>query len=312
TSTHDTKWSADARVRLALLAELAPEWSALVDRLSSLAARHQSDLVDKSSELLLYHALVACAPASAERVVAYLHKAAREAKLITSWAAPNEPYESALASFARALLADPRWHEITAPFFAQLVPHARTTSLALALLQLTSPGVPDIYQGCDLFCDAFVDPDNRRPVDFARRASLLRDGDGALARFRDDVDGAAKQALIRAALAVRAHRPASFAPGAAYTPLLPTGAQRAHAIAYQRGDDVIAIAPRLVVGLARAGGFGDTRLALPPGTWRNALASSSSSSPSSPSSHASSVLLASLWASAPVALLVRDDARGDR
>src|SRR5947209_3407682 len=134
-----------------------------------------------------------------------------------------------------------------------------SNSLAQKLVQLTMPGIPDVYQGQELGELSLVDPDNRRPVDYATRSQLLE----------ELPSGPPKLRVTAAALRLRRDRPATFAAG--YAPVEATGAAARHVLAFRRGDDVISVATRLPVGLQRAGGWGDTALTLPAGSWRDVL-----------------------------------------
>ncbi|MGF1428902.1 malto-oligosyltrehalose synthase [Kitasatospora sp. LaBMicrA B282] len=240
-STHDTKRSADARARLAVLAELPEEWAAQCRAWSALAG----PLADRNAEWLLWQTLVAAWPIEGERLRQVLLKALREAKLATSWTAQDPAYESAVLEHAAAVLAHPELRERIAAFSARLEPYAQSNSLAAALLHLTVPGVPDLYQGSEFPLHTLVDPDNRAPVDFAVPA----DGLGDFARR--------KLHLTRTAL----HLPR---PLGRYRPL-PAGP---HLVAFQRGPDLTVAATRLPCALARSGR--PARLELP-GRWRNLL-----------------------------------------
>ncbi|HET6810600.1 MAG TPA: malto-oligosyltrehalose synthase [Acidimicrobiales bacterium] len=303
-STHDTKRAEDVRARLALLSEIPDEWAAAVARWSALADRHRSGaLPDRRADYLLFQTLVGAHPLPSDRARAYMEKAAREAKAATSWTAPDAEYEGALAKLVDGLLADPDMTRDLEAFVAPLVPAGRRNSLAQTLLKLTSPGVPDIYQGCEVWDLSLVDPDNRRPVDHARIRGLLTDcrrihasagGPGIMERSDD---GLPKLFLTWRALGVRAEVPAAFTPGAAYEPLAADGPRSNHVVAFGRAGRVVAVAPRLVLGLARAGGFGATTLALPPGTWTDRLSGAAWSG---------RVGMTELLDAFPVALLVRD------
>jgi (1->4)-alpha-D-glucan 1-alpha-D-glucosylmutase len=184
-------------------------------------------------------------------------------------------------------------------FVAPLVDPGRITSLAQTLIKLTAPGVPDIYQGTELWDFSLVDPDNRRPVDYALRRRLLAALEGmtpeAIWAGRDE--GLPKLWTIRQALATRHRRPALFGPAGHYAPLTVSGPRAAHAVAFTRGNGVVTVAPRLVIGLQ--GAWADTTLALPPGHWHNAL--------SGDQYDGGTVPLAALLARFPVALLVRQE-----
>jgi (1->4)-alpha-D-glucan 1-alpha-D-glucosylmutase len=269
TSTHDTKRGEDVRARLALLSEIPELWAATVRRWRAHNACHRRPgakgrcVPDANAEYLLYQTLVGAWPLGADRVAAYMEKAAREARTHTSWHRPRAAYEEALRGFAAALAADAEFQRDLAAFTAPLVGPGRLNSLAQALLRLTAPGVPDLYQGCELWSLSLVDPDNRRPVDFARRRELLAGLAGATPEtvLAGMDDGLPKLWLIRQALRLRRARPDWFAPEARYRPLAAAGPRAAHAVAFCRAGAVVAVAPRLVLGLG--GDWGETTLDLP-------------------------------------------------
>jgi (1->4)-alpha-D-glucan 1-alpha-D-glucosylmutase len=300
TSTHDTKRSEDVRCRIDLLSEVPGEWAAAVRRWRAMNDAHRRDgAPDASMEYLLYQTLVGAWPVSTERVLAYMEKAAHEAKRETSWLQPNEAYDAALGSFVSAVLDDPRFVTDLEGFVNTLVEWGRINSLSMTLLKLTSPGVPDIYQGCELWDLSLVDPDNRRAVDYGRRRSLLAGltGRSPAQAWADDRDsGAAKLALIREALALRCRRPDAFDERGAYAAARAEGAFADDVVAFIRGVPaaVIAIAQRRP--LARRGQWGDTMISLPDGDWRNLCAGST---------HSGRLSLAVLLADFPVALMER-------
>ena len=168
-STHDTKRQEDVRARLAVLAEIPPDWLAEVTRWHDRAAALASGLVpDPDTEYLMWQTLVGAWPLDRERLTGYLVKAMREAKTRTSWTDPDAEYESMVLSFAEQALDDDELTSQLAGFVAALGQDARANSLGMKLVQLTMPGVPDVYQGCELAGLALVNPDNRRPADFTR------------------------------------------------------------------------------------------------------------------------------------------------
>ena len=173
-STHDTKRQEDVRARLAALAESPEAWAREVaiwhGRASELAGGPRPD---PPTEYLMWQTLVGAWPIDADRLTSYLRKAMREAKLTTSWTDPDARYEAAALGFARRALADSEISGRIAAFVAWIGPDAAANSLGAKLVQLTMPGVPDIYQGCELTGLSLVDPDNRRPVDFDRRQLML-------------------------------------------------------------------------------------------------------------------------------------------
>lgn len=301
TSTHDTKRSEDVRCRIDVLSEMPGEWAATVHRWRAMNAVHRTgDVPDASMEYLLYQTLVGAAPVTTERAVAYMEKAAHEAKLQTSWLHPDEAYDTALRDFTTAVLADERFVADLEAVVGTLLPYARTNSLAMTLLKLTSPGVPDIYQGCELWDLSLVDPDNRRPVDYARRRALLEASAGrtpADAWQQDPDSGAAKQWLIATALRLRARLPHAFGIEGTYTPMHAAGRFSDDVLAFGRGTPaaVIAIAQRR--SLRRRGAWGDTMIPLPDGDWHNLCDGTTS--------RGGAVALSDLLARFPVALLER-------
>jgi len=256
-STHDTKRSEDVRARLVLLAEDAPRWAAVAARLLALLEPHATTAgrtVDRNAQYLLLQTLVGAWPLSADRAAAYLEKATREAKQHTSWTDADAGYDAAVACLVRGALGDEAVTSTVAGYVDELRPAARVTSLAMKLLQLTMPGVPDVYQGTELESLDLVDPDNRRPVDFAlRRRSLAAEGD-------------AKQRVVATALRLRREHPEWFGRDADYVPL----DAGTHAVAFSRAGHVIAVVPRLALSWARLAGVADS-VTLPPGRWTDRL-----------------------------------------
>jgi (1->4)-alpha-D-glucan 1-alpha-D-glucosylmutase len=273
TSTHDTKRSEDVRARLNLLSEIPVEWAAAVRRWRASNDRHwRGRLPERSAEYLLYQTLVGAWPIDRDRLWAYLEKALREAKQKTSWTRPDPAYEAVVRDFTLGVLEDSGFREDLAAFVDPLVAPGRVHSLAQVLLKLTAPGVPDLYQGSELWDLSLVDPDNRRPVDYALRRRLLAElasglsPEAILARADE---GLPKLWLIRQALHLRRRHPELFARGSTYRPLPVRGARAAHAVAFARGEGVVTIVPRLVLRLG--GDWGDTVLELPAGRWSNEL-----------------------------------------
>lgn len=293
-STHDTKRSADARARLAVLAEIPDDWAAAHRSWSRAAAPHRSGPhPGPAAEYLLWQTLVAAWPIDADRLVTALLKSVREADLQTSWTEPDPDFEQALEHYARAVAADPALTGPIGAFVDALTPEARSNTLSAALLHLTVPGAPDLYQGSEEPLHTLVDPDNRRPVDLTALSERLADLDSGTPPRGI---AAEKLHLTATALRLRRDRPGTFA--AAHTPLPADGAAARHLLAYRRGGDVVAAVTRLPRGLRRAGGWGDTTLRLPDsptGTWTDLLTGRS---------HAPGPLpVAELLVSLPVALL---------
>ena len=272
TSTHDSKRSEDVRARINLLSEVPGAWAKVV---GPWFERHQGfwgeEAPDRNTEYLFYQTMVGAWPIEKDRIKAYMEKAAREAKTRTSWTAPSAAYESALLAFVEAVIADERFRRELDAFVGTLLEAGRTSSMAQVLLKLTAPGVPDIYQGTELWDLSLVDPDNRRPVDFALRQRLLAELEGmpvetVMARIDE---GLPKLWLITRALALRRERPEAFGGQGAYTPLAVAGRAAGHVVAFSRGGAVVTVVPRLLLKLR--GEWADTRVTLPEGTWRNEL-----------------------------------------
>jgi (1->4)-alpha-D-glucan 1-alpha-D-glucosylmutase len=260
TATHDTKRGEDARARIALLSEIPREWGVKVAQWRHMNAELRGG-VDHNHEWLFYQALFGAwtgeDPALADRMAGFMQKAVREGKERSGWANPDLDYEASVETFIRAALKFRPFADDMAEFVGRYARLGAVNSLAQTLLKLAAPGVPDVYQGAELWDFSLVDPDNRRPVDFALRRRLLEAPlDGTWE------DGREKLFLIRRALALR--------PEGAYVPLAAEGAKAQHLFAFTRGGRVLAALPRLVVGLG--GDWAQTRLALPRGRWRDALA----------------------------------------
>jgi (1->4)-alpha-D-glucan 1-alpha-D-glucosylmutase len=274
-STHDTKRQEDVRARLAVLAESPQEWAHQVAEWHGLAvyltdgaaARIMQRAPEPDLEYLMWQTLVGAWLIGDERLGEYLGKAMHEAKTRTSWTVRDRGYESAVLGLAEALLADPELTAGIAGFVAKIAPDARVNSLGAKLVQLTMPGVADVYQGCELTGLSLVDPDNRRPVDYERRRRLL----AALRGDPDQMAGldAEKLLVTSRALWLRRDHPEWFAGG--YTPLAAEGPAAEHAVAFSRGEHAVTVATRLPAGLRRGGGWADTVLPLPELHWRDLL-----------------------------------------
>jgi (1->4)-alpha-D-glucan 1-alpha-D-glucosylmutase len=260
-STHDTKRSADVRARLAVISADPSGWRALVARWMEMTAAHRSgpDLPTDADAYLLLQVLVGAWPIDAERAAAYMSKAVHEAKLRTSWTAPDATYDAAVDRFVRDGLADPAVVRGIEAFVGRILDAGWRAGLAQVALHLTAPGVPDVFQGGELWDLSLVDPDNRRPVDYDLRRHLLGQSieiDAAEAWTRRD-EGLAKLWLHRRLLELRTRRPEAFAPGSAYEPLHAEGV-----VAYRRGSDVAVVVPQVSVDAGRGG-----PLSLPDGEW---------------------------------------------
>lgn len=271
TSTHDTKRSEDVRARMALLSEIPEAWAGKVTQWMETNTRFRmGDMPDRDMEYLLYQTLVGAWPLSVERAVEYMAKASKEAKVHTSWIDPNDAYDEALRNFVERVLGDAGFAADLESFVAPLIDPGYVNALGQTLLKLTAPGVPDIYQGQEVWDFSLVDPDNRRPVDYAIRRDLLRhvsESDAAQA-WAERASGSPKLVLIKRALALRSERHSAFSEGT-YRPLLAGGAATDHVVAFIRGDEVITVVPRLTLKLE--GRWDDTSLDLPDGRWRDVL-----------------------------------------
>jgi (1->4)-alpha-D-glucan 1-alpha-D-glucosylmutase len=332
TATHDHKRGEDVRARLNALSELPLAWRRQIGRwarLNRLKRRESDDqrIPGRNDEYLLYQTLVGAWPLEidtpehpgfaelTERIVAYMIKASREAKVRTSWTAPDQEYEAGLERFVRRIL-DPQEGRV---FLADLLAFqprialiGALNGLAQTLLKLTVPGVADTYQGCELWDLSLVDPDNRRPVDFEQRRSFLEqpvDPDALLSGWRD---GRIKQHVVARTLALRRRHPELFETGS-YEPLETAGALAERVVAFGRRTErqtLIVVVPRLVAGLLgdrelpcpAAGAWGDTRLELPPALAERELVEHLSERAMPTSS--GSLSMADVLSDLPVALLI--------
>jgi (1->4)-alpha-D-glucan 1-alpha-D-glucosylmutase len=345
TATHDTKRGEDVRARITVLSEVPREWQARLARWRRLNRRRRQPVGERlaptrNEEYLFYQTLVGAWPlgppggldaaghqAVVDRLVAYMLKAVREAKVNTSWINPDEAYEAAVQRFVTGVLDRREGAPFVADlegFLAEIGDAGLFSALTQALLKLTSPGVPDFYQGTELWDFSLVDPDNRRPVDFTRRAALLAELESRVAAAGADLrglagellearrDGRVKLYVIWQALAARRRHPA-LQPGGGYRPLPVTGERAEHVCAFARvaGDDhVVVVAPRWFTRLKGPGGlplgqdvWGDTAVSvagLPAAPrYRNVF----TGEPVDPT-----LALASVLATFPVAVLERGQA----
>jgi (1->4)-alpha-D-glucan 1-alpha-D-glucosylmutase len=299
-STHDTKRADDVRARLAVLSEIPHEFA---DVISGWTARNEAKkqycFPDKNTEYFLYQTLIGAWPIDAERAKAYMLKAAREAKQQTTWVANNKEFEDALCGFIDGILGDVLFVTELETFAGRVLLPGRINSLAQTLMKHTAPGVPDLYQGSELWDLSLVDPDNRRPVDYEVRGRLLAELKGmnaAQVMERMD-DGLPKMYTIHTCLMLRREHPEWFGPEAAYTPVIAKGSKAEHAAAYLRGDKVMTIVPRHSLSLG--GDWNGTTVAVPAGTWHNRLTGEPI--------RGGAVPVAELLRSFPVALLVREE-----
>lgn len=306
-STHDTKRADDVRARLAVLAEMPARWATKLKQWSRINLKYRTGkLPDPNTEYFLYQTLIGAWPITADRARQYMQKAMREAKRMTSWVDPNAQYEDALNNFIDRILADHSFVDELQAFVDRIGRDGHINSLAQTLWKSTAPGVPDLYQGGELWDYSLVDPDNRRPVDYEARTAMLKQlrslsrEDAAQYASTHFDEGAPKLWVIHQALTLRAERPASFDHSATYEPLIATGAKADHAVAFCRSGDVVTIAPRLPHRLD--GNWGTTTLNLPDGTWTDRITGRTHTG-------GQAVRLGTLLETFPVALLVRDSER---
>ncbi|HTV78868.1 MAG TPA: hypothetical protein VMF03_11460, partial [Steroidobacteraceae bacterium] len=297
TSTHDNKRSEDVRTRISLLSEIPDRWAAALHQWSTMnEGAWNNRTPDRHAEYLLYQTLVGAWPINAARSWQYMLKACREAKLRTSWQEPNAGYEANIQGFVERALDNFDFIQSLIEFVEPLVLPGRINSLAQTLIKLLVPGVPDFYQGTELWDLSLVDPDNRRPVDYEQRSRLLERcrALGAAEVLADWDSGLPKLWLIDRVLSLRAARPAEFAEDSRYQPLAAQGAHLGNLFAFRRGENLIAVVPRLTVSIANH--WEDTRLPLPGGLWQNLFTQQELSS---------SVAAAELFSGFPVALLLK-------
>jgi len=346
TSTHDTKRSEDVRARISVLSEVPAAWAAHVRRWRMMGRRLKQEVEgravpDRNDEYLLYQTLVGAWPASeadepmesfARRIGEYMEKATKEAKRRTSWINPNAAYDRGVLHFVNELLAP------GSPFPSAFVPFQRlvalygaVNSLAQAVLKVAVPGIPDFYQGTELWSLSLVDPDNRRPVDFARRQTLL---DSLAARIADRPDGLEqlgaelleawpdgriKLYVTQRALTLRRERERLFRSGS-YTPLSASGERAEHLVGLARRNDgqaVIVAVPRLSARLTGFAGrfplgdsvWGDTWLSLGDSGLEGEYSDRFSGRRVVTERHdgAPALRAGALFASLPVAMLVRGE-----
>jgi (1->4)-alpha-D-glucan 1-alpha-D-glucosylmutase len=337
-TTHDTKRSADVRARLDVLSEIPDVWTASVRRWrranrahAAVSPRRRSP--DANTEYLLYQTMVGIwQPGDADRdrrgiarrIEEYMRKAAREARVRTSWLNPDDAFEKALSSFVETLLIGPpgaSFRDDLDCFVRRIAPAGAWNSLARTLVHLTAPGTPDIYQGDELWNFALVDPDNRRPVDYDRRAALLdeldsREREVGLRALSAELTGLPaddrlKLHVVRTALRARRAHPALF--GAAYLPLTTAGARASHVFAFARermDRTAIVVVPRLSYTLSHGAApigehvWRDTTVMAPHGTQSLPLRNVFTGETMVPSH---SLRVADVLDAFPVALLVSDD-----
>jgi (1->4)-alpha-D-glucan 1-alpha-D-glucosylmutase len=298
TSTHDNKRSEDVRTRISILSEIPERWSEALHLWSQLnAAAWQNRLPDRHAEYLLYQTLIGAWPIDRERCWQYMLKSCREAKINTSWHEPNNGYEEKIRGFVGGVFETPEFIASLERFVEPLILPGRINSMAQTLIKMVAPGVPDFYQGTELWDLSLVDPDNRRPVDFGLRSDLLKRARRLTAAevLTEWDSGLPKLWMTDRILSIRRERTDDFSAQSRYQPLVAQGSHLGRLLAFRRGENLIAAVPRFTQTLA--GEWGDTRLPLPGGAWRNCFTDELVQREVSP---------AELFRSFPVALLFRD------
>jgi (1->4)-alpha-D-glucan 1-alpha-D-glucosylmutase len=275
-STHDTKRSEDARSRINVLSELPGEWSRYLNRWRRMNPGDSAP--DLNEQTLIYQSMLGAWPIDAERLKRFVTKALREAKTNTSWIHIDADYESQVMAFIDRILSSGKFMRSFLRLQKKIARFGALSSLSQLLLKITSPGIPDFYQGTETWTFNLADPDNRGPVDFAlRQETLQKLKEGAAVRelLSEWADGRIKMHTCRAALTFRRRHPDLFLRGD-YIPLRVLGARRDHVIAFARRFDkewALVAVPRLLAKLGNKR-WGDTRMEYPPDApqkWINVL-----------------------------------------
>lgn len=299
-STHDTKRSDDVRARLAVLSEIPAPWRAALRRWSRMNRLFGTgEFPDRNTEYFLYQTLIGAWPIAKERMLAYMEKAVREAKEQTSWTQQHAEFENALRRFIERIYDSSQFIGDLEEFVSRILLPGRINSLTQTLIKCTAPGVPDNYQGSEIWDLHLVDPDNRGPIDYNLRRSMLAEleaGMSAEAILERMEDGLPKLWVIFKALHLRREHPEWFGKSSIYLPMAIDGPKRDYIIAYLRGETVAVIAPRWNVKLG--GNFASTTVALPEGTWNDLLTGETF--------EGGSLRAQNLLRRFPVALLVKD------
>jgi (1->4)-alpha-D-glucan 1-alpha-D-glucosylmutase len=307
-STHDTKRSDDVRARLAVLSEVPAAWELVIEYWAKNNKRYRKgELVDPGTEYFYYQTLIGAWPVTPpgqdfiDRIKAYMQKAMREAKEHTTWVANNKPYEDAVNAFIDATFADFGFVSEVQSLVDSIRECGWINSLSQTLLKCTVPGVPDLYQGAELWDLSLVDPDNRRPVDYKLRRKLLEETHALtvpemMARIDE---GLPKMWTLHRALTLRREHPDWFGETAGYTPIVVSGETSQHAIAFSRGSNVVTVVQRWPLSFADSNGWSDTAIELPPGRWKNHLTGEPLPGGSVP--------LSQLLRDFPVALLTKEE-----
>ncbi len=272
-TTHDTKRSEDVRARLAVLTEVPGRWRVSLNRWARANAQFKTgNFPDRNTEYFLYQTLIGAWPISKDRLWAYMEKAVREAKEQTNWTQQNREFEEALSDFIDKILSSQSFLDELEALISRVIEPGRINSLAQTLIKYTAPGVPDTYQGSELWDLRLVDPDNRGPVDYELRQSMLAEMERGIAVeeiMRRMDSGMPKLWVIYKALQLRQERPECFRENGTYVPLPVEGPRKEHLVAYMRGEQVAVLVPRW--NLKRGKSWVGTTANLPPGRWTNIL-----------------------------------------
>jgi (1->4)-alpha-D-glucan 1-alpha-D-glucosylmutase len=300
-STHDTKRSDDVRARLAVITEAPGQWRSFLRRWSRAnASLKTEDKPDRNTEYFLYQTMIGAWPIERDRLTAYMEKAAREAKQHTSWTQQNKEFEDALRTFIERLYGSNEFIAAIGEFVNRVVTPGRVNGLAQTLLKCTAPGVPDTYQGSELWDLHLVDPDNRGPVDYAERRLLLSELEAGMQveEIVKSMDsGMPKLWVLYCALKWRRRRPELFGADGGFAPLVIEGRKADHAVGFVRAGCVATIVPRW--NLKLSGNWSNTTVDLPDGRWMNVLTDELFNS--------GRVSMTSLLRRFPVALLVKEE-----
>jgi len=299
-STHDTKRSDDVRARLAALTEIPEIWSSALTRWTDLNEQFKTNRApDRNTEHFLYQTLIGTWPISEERLLNYMEKAAREASEQTGWTQQNQEFEEGLRAFVQGILHSSGFIVDLEAFVGRLKEAGRSNSLAQALLRYTAPGVPDTFQGGELWDLRLVDPDNRGAIDFNLRRTMLEELKAGLTpeQIMERAEtGMPKLWLSYKALNLRRDHLEWFQAEAEYTQCIATGSKADHVLAFARGHRVLTVAQRwrLIRGECWAG----TSIEIPTGAWNNILTGESL--------RGGHIQVEGLLQRFPVALLVKD------
>lgn len=299
TSTHDTKRSEDVRMRLAVLSEIPSKWTSSVSKWSKeITPRRKEALIDRNTEYLIFQTMVGAWPISIDRITEYMTKASRESKIFTSWIKPNEEYEKKQNQFIQNCYNNEYLIEEIKNLVSQIDRPGKINSLAQTLLKVTAPGIPDIYQGCDLWDYSLVDPDNRREVDYKLRSKLVEKISQASQEELNCLDetGLSKLFVIVRALKYRKEFPEIFTQNSDYIPLFAHGKYSENVLSYQRGDQVIVIIPRISSNISK---WKQTTIKIPQGNWKNLLSNNNKF-------YKDSIDLNEIFSEFPVAMLIKD------